>query len=186
MMKFLPFAIWALALVGGLAGGVMMKSASSHNPQATTDTKDAARALADAKTAAKTAEKSGAKEEKSKKGDENGKDETISATMGFMKFGRQFIVPVIDGSGVKSLVIMDITIEVPPSETDKAYAAEPKLRDAILSALLKLSDDGAFSGKLLEGDNLDGIRAALLAAARKVISDNAKDVLILGITRHDV
>ncbi|HXI85940.1 MAG TPA: flagellar basal body-associated FliL family protein [Parvularculaceae bacterium] len=188
MLKYLPFAIWALALVGGAAGGVMLKSASSPGgAEAQSDAKDAAQALADAKKDAKAAKATETKSgNAAKSGAKGGKDDGSASAMGVMKFGRQFIVPVINDAGVKSLVIMDLSIEVPPAETDKTYAVEPILRDAVLSALLKLSNDGAFSGKLLEADNLDGIRAALLAAVRGVLGGDAKNVLILGITRQDV
>lgn len=105
---------------------------------------------------------------------------------GFMKFSRQFVVPVIEPSGVRSLVVMDINIEVPPGMAEIIYTKEPKLRDSMLAALLSLSNKGAFDQNLLEEGNLESIRAELLGAARSVIGGDAQKVLILNITRQDV
>ena len=105
---------------------------------------------------------------------------------GFLKFGRQFIVPVIENNGTNALMIIDINLEVAPSATEIAYSQEPKLRDALLRALLTASNDGLFSAQLIEGDNLEVIRSRLLKAVRKILDDDVSQVLILSVARQNV
>jgi len=189
MLKYLPYAIQGIAALGGVALGLWLKSsaapatrepvaaheqAASHDAESTPAPKKPAKEAAAHKPKGKKAGHGGHGESK---GDEQS---------GFMKFSRQFVIPVLDKSGVKSLVVMDINIEVPPDEAESVYQREPKLRDALLSALLKLSNSGAFSAKLLDQSNLDGVRAELLKAARSIIGEDAQNVLILNITRQDV
>lgn len=208
MLKYLPYAIQVLALVAGATAGVVVKSAggsgaSHEEAQASEDILEKAGDGEEAKAAhekepKKEAYASKEKPKKKKKsgshgeGEEKAKEksgghgEKDAASDGYMRFGRQFIVPVISKDGVKSLVVMDINLEVPPAATETIYQSEPKLRDALLSTLLRLSNEGAFSGVVFNESNLDDIRADLLEAAHSVIGDDALGVLILSFTRQDV
>lgn len=199
MLKYLPYAIQALAIVGGVAGGLFLKSmgAEPGDPQTHGET-EAASDLHDAapeKHAEKAekkkggkADKKGAKKKEKKSGDHGGGHggDTDEAAYGYMKFSRQFVVPVIGEAGVSSLIVLDINLEVPPSETETIYLQEPKLRDSLLATLLALSNNGAFSNRLLDQANLDAVRAKLLESARAIIGDSAQNVLILNVTRQDV
>ncbi|NOX94412.1 MAG: hypothetical protein GXP04_04755 [Alphaproteobacteria bacterium] len=102
-----------------------------------------------------------------------------------MKFSRQFIVPVIRTNNVNALVVIDINIELLANATEKAYTREPKIRDALLSALLRLSNEGAFGDQLLNQQNIEHIREQLLTAAQSILGDSATDILILSIARQD-
>lgn len=196
MLKYLPYAIQALALVGGGAAGVLIKTAGgapengpiAEEAPAKAEGEGGAHAAASEKAPgeeARKAENKPGKEAKAKnKGGGHGAKEAPGE--GYMRFGRQFIVPVIGPNGVKSLIAMDINLEVPPSESETIYQSEPKIRDALLSTLLKLSNEGAFSGEVFDEGNLDAIRAELLESARSVVGEDALSVLILGFTRQDI
>lgn len=193
MLKFLPYAIQALFILGGLSLGLWLKSGALTAPPG--ERPDASHQTEDARGKDKRAENSehkkpekkedhGAKKkEKSGHGDAG---EGADSPYGYLKFSRQFVVPVVGASGVQSLVVMDINIEMPPEATEGAYTREPKLRDSILGALLNLSNKGAFDEKLLEQSNLGIVRDELLTAARAVIGEDAQNVLILSIARQDV
>ncbi len=129
----------------------------------------------------KKKDKGGHGEESSGHGDEGGDD----SNSGFMKFSRQFIVPVIRTDNVNALVVIDINLEISPTSTQKSYSREPKVRDALLTALLRLSNEGAFGPRMLVPENTDHIRAELLSAAQSILGDDATNVLILSIARQD-
>lgn len=191
MFKYLPYALQGLAALGGVALGLWLKSnavpAQDEPIAAHAEAADhATETKAAPGKASKQKEGNKPKEKKSSHGGHGAAMSEGSAPSGFMKFSRQFIIPVLDKSGVRSLVVMDINIEVPPSVTESVYQREPKLRDAMLSALLKLSNSGAFSAKLLDQANLESVRAELLSSARSIIGEDAQNVLILNITRQDV
>jgi hypothetical protein len=208
MLKYLAYAVQGIAVIGGVAGGLWLKSASapkSEEPQEHAaeaqehaeaekpheDKADAKAAKKDKKESKKESKKKDAGDKKKNKGKDghgggHGKEGDDAAAYGYMKFSRQFVVPVMSESGVASLVVLDINIEVPPDETETIYVQEPKLRDALLSTLLSLSNSGAFSSQLLEQANLDMMRTRLLESARAIIGESAQNVLILNITRQDV
>ncbi|MBB5517320.1 hypothetical protein [Amphiplicatus metriothermophilus] len=198
MLKYLPYALQLLAVVGGAAGGLWLKSATA--PAA-----EPARARDEAKAAAashgpvehKKAEAAPKKADKKAEGKRAGDKKAgghggghgeadADAAYGFMKFSRQFVVPVIGDGGVRALVLMDINIEVPPAVTESVYSQEPKLRDALLASLLQLSNSGAFDEHILERANMELVRNELLRAARSVIGEDAQNVLILNVARQDV
>ena len=129
----------------------------------------------------------GSKGEKKKdSGKKKGGDYGDSGEYGFVKFGRQFIVPVVKPDGVNALVVLDINLEVPTDVTETVYAREPKVRDALLSTLLRLSSEGAFNARFTTAENMDQIRGELLEAARAVLGDDVHEVLILSIARQNV
>lgn len=104
----------------------------------------------------------------------------------YMKFGRQFIVPVIGKNAVNSLVVLDINLEVPSSSLDTVYAREPKIRDALLSTLLRLSNEHAFDEAFLTQANLDMLRETLLTSAQTILADDVHNILILSISKQDL
>jgi hypothetical protein len=193
MLKYLPYAIQALFVVGGLSLGLWLKTgalpgapaAASHEAEEAHPAEAHAKA-ADAKKPEKKPAKDAHGDKKKKKGGHGESSEAADSPYGYLKFSRQFVVPIVGSAGVTSLVVMDINIEMPPDATEGAYTLEPKLRDSILGALLDLSHKGAFGENFLDQGNLDNVRGELLAAARAIIGDEARNVMILSIARQDV
>lgn len=103
----------------------------------------------------------------------------------YYKFSRQFIVPVVNGRNVQSLVILDLNLELDAALSEKAYEMEPKLRDRIMTELLGISSEQRFEATMTDPENLSVIRSRLLSASRSVLSDGVHDVLILDIARQD-
>lgn len=191
MLKFLPFVVQALFIIGGLSLGILFKSgalggsASGEQPSAHDGEKLASHDDGKHDSSHGGKEKDHGAAKRGLSGGHGGGG-SENAAYGYLKFSRQFVVPVVDATGVGALVVMDINIEVPPDVTESVYLQEPKLRDAMLNTLLSLSNKGAFNGRLLEPANIDTVRARLLEAAQSVIGEDAQGVLILSIARQDV
>lgn len=103
----------------------------------------------------------------------------------FAKLGNQFIVPVLEGGRIVSLVAISLSLEVPVGKSDIVYAREPKIQDAFLQVLFDHANAGGFRGSFTDSTNLVPLRRALLEQARQVLGDVVNDVLITEIARQD-
>jgi flagellar basal body-associated protein FliL len=112
-------------------------------------------------------------------------DPEPDATREFVRLQNQFVVPVVEGGRVASLVILSLSIEVTAGSTEAVFAREPRLRDTILQVLFDHANAGGFRGRFTDGVNMNSLRVALAEAARQVIGPAATDVLIVDIVRQD-
>lgn len=103
----------------------------------------------------------------------------------YAKMNNQFVVPVLEGGRVVSMVILSLSIEIPPGGAEGVYAREPKLRDSFLQVLFDHANAGGFRGSFTDGSNMILLRRALLESARVVLGEAARDVLITDIVRQD-
>ncbi|MCV6591662.1 MAG: flagellar basal body-associated protein FliL [Silicimonas sp.] len=98
----------------------------------------------------------------------------------------QFVVPVIENELVKSLVVMSISLEVAPAETEYVFSREPKLRDTFLQVMFDHAHVGGFDGAFTESGRLSVLRVALLEAAHTVVGKRVSDILITDIVRQEI
>jgi flagellar basal body-associated protein FliL len=103
----------------------------------------------------------------------------------FVDMERKFVVPLVRSNRVRSLVVVDLRLEVRASGESRALALKPKIRDALLDALYALAVTGAFDGDLYSNNVQDEMRAQLLQAARQVLQDDASAILIGELLRQD-
>lgn len=103
----------------------------------------------------------------------------------YVKLNNQFVVPVVNGERVQSLVVMSLSLETIPGGTEQVYAREPKLRDVFLRVLFDHANIGGFEGNFTDVQRLDTLRRSLLEAARNVMGGDVIDVLITEIARQD-
>jgi len=103
----------------------------------------------------------------------------------YVKLNNQFVVPVMDGGKVISMVILSLSLEIEPGKSQDIYAREPKLRDVFLQVLFDHANAGGFQGSFTDGSNLILLRKALLETATGVMGEMIKDVLISDIARQD-
>lgn len=165
--KLLPvIVILAAGIIGG-GGGYFAK----------TQTAKAASAPA-GEDHAEAADDHGKKKKKKKGG--HGAEEDVGATS-YMRFGRQFVVPVVERGKPKTMVILDINIEVDNTLNESVYTLEPRLRDALLARMLELAAQGMLPQMLEEAEKMDATKAALLETSRTIIGDAALNILILDI-----
>lgn len=163
LAKLLPVIVIVVGAAIGGGGGYAAKTMSGGSA----DEKDAA------------ADSHGDEKKKSKKKGGHG-EETAGATS-FMKFSRQFVVPVVQQGRPKSMVILDINLEVDNSLNESVYVLEPRLRDAILSKLLMLASQGMLPQMLEDHEKMELTKAALLETSQEIIGDAALSVLILDL-----
>lgn len=108
------------------------------------------------------------------------------AEMEYVKLSNQFVVPVVKGKTVVSLVVLSLSLEVPEGQKDAVFRREPKLRDSFLQVLFDHANIGGFDGAFTDADNLTVLRDALREIGQKNMGTEViKDVLILEIARQD-
>ena len=103
----------------------------------------------------------------------------------YVKMNNQFVVPVMDGGKVASMVILSLSLEVETGTSEQVYAREPKLRDVFLQVLFDHANAGGFQGSFTDGSNLVLLRKALMESASNILGVVVKDVLISDIARQD-
>lgn len=103
----------------------------------------------------------------------------------FIKFKRQFVVPVLKDNAVDALILINLALEVPASERDNMFRLEPRFRDAFIRELLQLSDDGYFDQELTSSDTYEILRETLSRAADDVSDGGVNKILILDLSRQD-
>lgn len=121
------------------------------------------------------------------RGEETAKEPNAPENLSFeyVKLTNQFIVPVIKGDIVRSVVIVALSLEVETGTKEKVYKVEPKLRDTFLQALFDHASLGGFDGAFATTENLIRMRKALKQAATSVLGDAVNDVLVTDIARQD-
>ncbi len=103
----------------------------------------------------------------------------------FVKLNNQFVIPVVDETDVSALVVLSITLETLPADTELLYNIEPKIRDAALRVLFDHAYVGGFSGRFTAPTKLEPLRKGLLEAINLISNEVVLDVLITDIIRQD-
>ena len=170
----IKIVVLVIAVVGGGFAGSFVKNMSAGG-------------ASDANVSSeKDGKASSDKSDKSKKDKKGGKgDDKISKNVSYLKFKRQFIVPVTEGGKIKSLMIMNLNIELDKDAPDNSFSYEPKLRDAFMRDLLTLSNEGVLSGDLTAPETYETIRETLIGSSRRVLKKGVSDVLILDLAKRD-
>lgn len=112
--------------------------------------------------------------------------EDESETPSYVRLQSQFVVPVVRGESVRSLVVLSLSLETEPDAVESVYAIEPKLRDALLRVLFDHAHIGGFDGAFTESGRLSLLRVALLEAAQATLGPEVTDILITDIVRQEV
>ncbi len=185
MKKLLPIIVILVAAIAGGGGGYFFKSMTApkggdEHAAADGEHGDDASDHGDAKDDGHGGKKD-KKKKKKKDGHGGGHGESESSSTVYMKFGRQFVVPVVKNGQPRSMIIMDINIEVDSELGESIYAYEPRLRDAMLSDLLTFAGNGDLPQIMEDAETMDALRAKLLETARAIIGDGALQILIQDI-----
>ena len=171
LKKILGPVFLIIAVIGGAVAADFVKSRPSTESAA----EDGKKSTKDAKDK---------KKKDSAKGDDGKSGGSLDGPI-YLKFKRQFVVPVMKSGEIDALVIMNLNYELDDDAPDNIYTFEPKLRDAIVRELLRLSDKGIFGEDLTTPQSYELLRSTLLEAGQKVVSEGIRDVLILDIARQD-
>ena len=184
-----------VAVVGGAVAADFMRSQGSENPEGEThDTKDshkknASKDKKDSHGKSKDDSHAKGKKDKKAKGKKDkgghGSADDNSGSVSYLKFKRQFVVPVMDRGKIDALVIMNLNIELDKDAPSNVYNMEPKLRDAIMRELLTLSSENIFGENLTSAESYQTLRSTLLRASKSVVTEGVRDILILDIARQE-
>lgn len=112
---------------------------------------------------------------------EKGADE-----VSYISMKNQFVIPVIQEELVKALVVLSLSLETTPDQSETIFSREPKLRDVFLQVLFDHSHIGGFDGTFTESGRLSVLKVALLEAAQSVVGAIVTDVIITDIVRQEM
>jgi len=104
----------------------------------------------------------------------------------YVKIPKQFVIPVIKKDRVRALVVLSLSLEVPPGQTDAALSRTPKLRDGFLQVLFNHANSGGFDGAFTTGKSMSDLRSELLDVAVRLLGDSVGAVLIEEIVKQSV
>lgn len=173
LAKLLPLILLLAGTGAGLGAGLVLRPAPAPLEKG-----DKAAAKAEAGAEAPATEKKDAKADKKKEG----KDSSPA----FLKLSNQFVVPLVRGGTVTSLVVLSLSLEVPETARDGVFWHEPKLRDSFLQVLFDHANSGGFEGAFTAPEKLAPLRLALRERAQKDLGkERVTDVLITEIARQD-
>lgn len=160
MKKLLPVILLLLGVAVGGGAGTMMKPAPPDCEEA------------------ECPEEAAAAEETHEP------EETVEPT--YVRMKNQFVVPVVRDDRVRSLVVLDLSLQVEPGSEETIYSREPKVRDAFLRVLFDHAHIGGFDGTFTESGRLSQLRVALLEAAQAAVGPSITDILITDIVRQEM
>jgi len=103
----------------------------------------------------------------------------------FVKLNNQFVVPVVEGDRIASLVVLSLSLEVSEGFQETVFSQEPKLRDAFLQVMFDHANTGGFDGAFTSSGKMDNLRSALQEAAKKLLGEQLVGVLIVDVVRQD-
>ena len=173
--KLLFPLVLMIAVVGGAVAADFIRTGDSAKEDSHGETEGKSHAKDD----------KASKDGKKKKGKDDDHGDTASSSVSYLKFKRQFVVPVMDQGKIEALVIMNLNLELNENAPENVYSLEPKLRDAIMRELLTMSDNNIFGKKLTSAESYETLRDTLLRASEAVVPEGIKDVLILDIARQE-
>ncbi len=116
---------------------------------------------------------------------EEAEEEEPGAELYYLTMKSQFVVPIIQNEVVSSLVVLSLSLETTPDQTEMLFSHEPKLRDVFLQVLFDHSHIGGFNGAFTESSRLSVLKVALLEAAQSVAGKAITDVIITDIVRQE-
>lgn len=113
---------------------------------------------------------------------------TVSDTaLALHEMGNQFMVPIVEGARVTSMVVMHIALEVREDQTALVAQNEPRLRDRLLQVMFDHANSGGFDGMFTANNTMGVLRLGLLEAAQAILgADVVRGVLITDILRSGV
>lgn len=178
-MKLVITSVVAVIFVAlGSFAGVVLKSPTEVAAEATD--KDAGQDDAYGK------DDHGGDKKAAKKGGDKYDSGGSSDDSAYYKFSREFVVPIMRGGQVKSLVILHISLETDNATAEKLFSEEPKLRDNIMTTLIELSNDGRTLVEVTNVNNYETIRALILMNLKDAIDDGIRNVLIVDVAKQDL
>ena len=83
-------------------------------------------------------------------------------------------------------MLFELAVDVPASRSSDVHDMEPRLRDAFLRELFRMSHTGAFANNFTDERVIKELRGSLTRAAREHLGDYVNEVLILDVMRQEL
>lgn len=169
MKLILPILLAVLGALGGVVGGVLLMAAPPSEETAEVETADAS-------------------------DDAPAQPDGVVSIMieaatdsVYHPLERRLFVPFERADGRSAFATVEITLELPPDEAAKGFveAHEPKVLDAFFRVLVGFAATGAFEESTRAADTLRELDDALQIAARAVLGDYVRGVLIANLLTND-
>lgn len=103
----------------------------------------------------------------------------------YVKLPKQFVIPIIKRERVSALVVLSLSLEVEPGNSDAVLARAPKLKDGFLQVMFAHANSGGFDGAFTTGQSMKDLRAALNVVAQRYLGETVNDVLIEEIVKQE-
>lgn len=186
MKSIISIAVLVVSVALGSVGGLMLKSGSGGGDTASDDKKAYSHAKKDDDHGKEKDDGHGKKDKHAKK-DKHGGD-TISdpSKSEYYKFTREFVVPIMRDETVRSLVILNINLEVESGMNSELFSMDPKLRDNIMSTLVALGNDGVTLERMTSAESYETIRSMVKKNLNSVVASGIKNVLIVDLGKQDL
>lgn len=107
------------------------------------------------------------------------------SALGFFKFQRDFIVPVMRRQTVDSLVLLRLSVQMDEGRVEDLRRAEPRIRDAFMKTLMGLSHEGYFAQDITAPEVFEEIQTRLTTTAKETMDNSVQTVLIIDFARQD-
>lgn len=171
MKKLLPVILLLVGIGGGVGAGLALRP--EPEPMMAEDG---------------MAHEDGLHAEMPEKMDKAAKEEDEGPAPGreYVELVDQFVIPVVNDNQVASLILITLTLEADAGESENIFAAEPRIRGALLQAMFDHANRGGFDGAFTNSSKLDPLRRTFVEVAKKSYGEEISDVLIVQITRQDV
>ncbi|MRX49242.1 hypothetical protein GI374_02055 [Paracoccus sp. S-4012] len=101
------------------------------------------------------------------------------------RFPQQFFVPLVRNGEVRGAMVLTLGIDIPAGMEEQVYAAELRLRDALLRRLLIHANTGGFDGNFTSEAHLALLRRELMDAAHRIAGEAVAGILVIDIARQE-
>lgn len=171
MRKLIPFALILVGLGAGTGAGLLLRPDSVLS----SSSDEANPANADSHPDTISPGDAGAVPKRSRARDD---------AYEYIKLNNQFIIPIVAEDSIESLILISLSLEVVPGQSQLVYLHEPKLRDAFLQVMFDHANMGGFRGTFTATDRLESLRRSFLDVAQAVLGPAVSAVLITDIARQ--
>jgi hypothetical protein len=161
MKKLLPLVLLLIGLLGGAAGGWVLRPPAEPR---VADGGDTAHAAAPSRDAAPQA---------------------APGTTETLRLPNQFVIPLIENGQVQAMVVIGLTLELNLGHSVSLANDEARLRSLFLQRLFDHANIGGFDGVFTSGETLLALRRTLREAARGLLGPSVHDVLITELLRQE-
>jgi len=118
--------------------------------------------------------------------DKKGSKASSSSDVMYHRFSREFVVPIMRDNRVRSLVILNLSIEADSSLSSRLFSEEPKVRDNIMTTLIMLSNEGDTLEDFTDIESYETIRSMILKNLDSIFAYGIHNVLIMDIAKQDL